>query len=202
MTYTLQKGVFIVRTYLFVSSHHLTHTEYRKTFARRNVPTKSMWPIAQYIRFVLYDHPVSGEQYCTVRMPNFLPSSVSPLYVRMFSLTVFFFFSHVLNVSGFRRVRDQVLHASKHKRCTISILILYFYKDETKIVENVQMSSVFNSAVCKSCEWVSMYACIMHVTIHIRTRIHNIHKYKNSYLSHHRTSNALHRTLCRKFCII
>ena len=44
-----------------------------------------------------------------------------------------FFFKHILNVSEFRKVRDQVLYPSKQKRCTISILILYFYKDETNM---------------------------------------------------------------------
>jgi len=128
-----------------------------------------MWSIAQYIRFVLYDHPVFGERHCTVRMPNFLPSSVSLPYVHIFSLTVFL---HILNVSEFCRVRDQVFRVSKQKRCTISLLILYFYKHETEIAENSQMSTVFNSVVCKSCVWVSMYTCIMHVTIHIPTYIH------------------------------
>jgi hypothetical protein len=158
MPYTLHEGVFIVRTHLFVSSHHLTHTEYRKTFARRNVPTKPTWSTAQYIRFVLYDHPVFGERYCAVRMPNFLSSSVSLPYVHIFFDSLLFsfsFFLHILNVSEFRRVRDQVLHPSKQERCTISKLILYFYKYETKIAQNVQISTVFNSAVCKCC--VSFY---------------------------------------------
>ena len=143
MPYTLQEGVFVVRTYLFVSSHHSTHTEYRKTFARHNVSTKSTWSKAKYIRFVLYDHPVFGKRYCTLRMSNSVPSSV-PLWH-------FSFILHLLNVSELFRVKDQVLHTSKQKRCTISILILYFYKDERKFAENAPMPTVFNSAVCKSC---------------------------------------------------
>jgi hypothetical protein len=82
-------------------------------------------------------------------MPNFLPSSVSLLYVHTFYFTVFFL--HILNVSDFCSIRDKVLRASKEKRCTISILILYFYKDETKIAEHavaiVEVKNVYRVLV-------------------------------------------------------